>query len=228
MDGKLFVYIYALFICWVFWFILRGRVEYVKDRGELLEKLENLYGQFSGYIFVLAGEANKSMYEKLYSVVRESIRKGEVKKLKIVVGPEISIYPEDRDCLDSEGKAKNIECFKNLHPLFKLLSEFPEKIEVYYKIDNSLSNQRHFVLMIDFFKSYLYVEALHKPLQESRAILIHRPNVLEIIRYLLKFFFIIYFKKVERISLNETSIRKVRFSDFSSQIQGEFCAGGSL
>jgi len=229
MELKSITYVYLLFVCWLLLSTVKGRVEYIDNKGELFEGLKKLYRHFSGYVFILAGEANKTIYQELYTIAKNSFKSGRIRKFKIIVGPEISIYPEDRVCLHSDGRAKDISCFINLHPLFKLLSEFPDMVEIYYKMDSSLSNQKHFALMLSPLNSCLYVKALHLPHEESKAILIYKPNIVEILRYLLKFLFIVHFKNVKRLRLDEESVKCVRFNDFSSYtFRGEVHAGTSF
>jgi len=172
------VLVEVIILVFVGYEILKQRVKLISDREELFELLKGIYEfklRNKAKIFVFGGEANKEVYEKLYPLIYEKLKGGEIREVSFVVGPEISIYREDEERIE-KGNVKLAE----IHPIFKLKQEFPEAVRVYIKRDNSLANVNHFVTVEDEEgnTTLVYVEALHRPLQESRAVLIEKPNFL--------------------------------------------------
>jgi hypothetical protein len=169
-----------------------------------------------GNVRIVAGEANKTVYERICKLIEKAINEGRISLLEIVIGPEISVYSEDLKLLDEDGRIR--ECVSNphtIHPLFSLMKKYPDKVKVYYKTDASFLNVRHFAI-VENGKKFLYVEKLHSPLQESEAVLIENPNPILFGKYKKLFNEIINSGRVTPLQPELKKLKVVRFSDFSS------------
>jgi len=190
----------------LYWGLKSERI-FVKSREELILLLETIYREVRGTVCVVAGEANRSVYEKICSLVEELLSKGENLEIEIIIGPVVSVSSEDLKLVQS-GKIS-----PSLHPLFTLMERYPERVKVYYKTDTSFSNVRHFVIAEDKDgNNLLYVEKLHPPLKESEAVFIKNPNPILIRKYIRLFNKLKSSKRVKRLNLQ--NLRIVKFSDF--------------
>jgi len=216
MEGVLIVFIggIIIFSIIVIWWGLRAERTFVRNKSDLVSLLESLYSGVEGSVKIVAGEANKAVYERICKLIEKAIDEGRISLLEIVVGPEISVYSRDLKLLDGDGRIKeSVLNPHKIHPLFNLMKKYPDKVKIYYKTDASFLNVRHFAI-VENGKKLLYVEKLHSPLQESEAVLIENPNPVLLRKYKKLFSKIINSGRVT--PLQPEKLRIVRFSDFSS------------
>jgi hypothetical protein len=215
MEGVLIVFIggIIIFSIIVIWWGLRAERTFVRNKSDLVSLLESLYSGVEGSVKIVAGEANKAVYERICKLIEKAIDEGRISLLEIVVGPEISVYSRDLKLLDGDGRIKeSVLNPHKIHPLFNLMKKYPDKVKIYYKTDASFLNVRHFAI-VENGKKLLYVEKLHSPLQESEAVLIENPNPVLLRKYKKLFSKIINSGRVT--PLQPEKLRIVRFSDFS-------------
>lgn len=191
---------------------LRARRTFVKDKTELINLLESFYKEVSGDVKVVAGEANKVVYEKICKLMDKAIKEGKISQLEIVIGPQVSVFPDDLKLLNEDGTIKQeVVSPHKIHPLFELLKKYPDVVKVYYKTDASFLNVRHFAI-VENGKRFLYVEKLHSPLQESEALLVENPNPILFRKYKKLFEKVVRDKSVVPLTVNNLNL--VKFSDF--------------
>jgi hypothetical protein len=216
MEGVLIVLIGGIIVFSVIVILwgLRAERTFVRNKSDLVSLLESLYSGVEGSVKIVAGEANKAVYERICKLIEKAIDEGRISLLEIVVGPEISVYSRDLKLLDGDGRIKeSVLNPHKIHPLFNLMKKYPDKVKIYYKTDASFLNVRHFAI-VENGKKLLYVEKLHSPLQESEAVLIENPNPVLLRKYKKLFSKIINSGRVT--PLQPEKLRIVRFSDFSS------------
>lgn len=121
-------------------------------------------------ISIVAGEANISFYEELCNKI---VASNNPVQIELLMGPEISTWSCNSSLLNKKLPVDGLsdEQILSLHPLFRLKALFGNRVRLYLKLTN---DDRHFAFIGDG----LYIEERHKPLKESRAVWIERPNYL--------------------------------------------------
>ena len=164
------IFVFSILVLAVFvWLVARQKYKIILSEAELKESLKNIYSHVKGEIFVHAGEANVETYSQLEPVIEDFLNQAPENKITFVLGPVISVTEETYRKLKS-GKFDEINP-EDVHPLFRLLLKYPEKVTIYYKKDDLFKDINHFAIG----GKYLYMEAFHKPLEERKAILVENP-----------------------------------------------------
>ncbi len=163
------VVIFILISLYLVWPIIRQKDRFIFSEDELKRSLQEIYKNVKGEVFVHAGEANVKTYSQLKPVIESFLNKNPQNRVIFVIGPIISIKPEIYKRLQ-KNKFSDLKV-EELHPLFDLLFKYPDKVNIYYKKDDSFKDINHFAIG----GNYLYMEAFHKPLQERKAILVESP-----------------------------------------------------
>ncbi len=163
------------------WIMLgRQKERRLSSKEEIYEAMQDeVYQKNTLHLDVVAGEANIEIYWKLCKIIQNKLSEGSLEMVNFIIGPSLSTWETEKTVLDHLDKIKpefqKPGKIKELHPLFQLLLDYPDKVNVYYKKPNTkIENEPHFVLT----DTLIYTERPHKPLNESKAMIIENPNIL--------------------------------------------------
>lgn len=181
MKNLLFIFpTIFIFVNFYFWITLgRQKERKLSSKEEIYNVMQDdVYQRNTQNIDVVAGEANIEIYDKLCSITKRKLVDASLESASFIVGPILSTWDSQQEVIRiSDQKIKSeyqiTGKIKDLHPIFELFLDFPEKVSVYIKKSNSnIENEPHFVLT----DSLVYKERLHKPLDENKAVIIENPN----------------------------------------------------
>jgi len=199
--------------------LIRQNERVIGNKGELYAAIEEVYSRHISNLKVVAGEANKEIYEKLCPKMKKLLNENPKDTISIVIGPNISIFKEDLNMVDENGKLKTASDSSKIHPIFNLKTdaELGSRVSIYYKTGTKYSDESHFILS----DQLIYNEKPHRLLQETVAVIIEQPNVLMKKSYVKDFNRIINYQSVEELFSEQDIKEKVTFENFNrSKSQG--------
>jgi len=195
--------------------LVRQRERSIINQDDLYITIDSMYSQKISNLSVVAGEANKKMYQSLCPKIKRLLLNNTEEKISIVIGPIISVFDDDMQKLGTNGKLKDKSCIADIHPIFGLMKDqdISNRVSIYYKTNDQYSNQSHFVIS----DQIIYNEKSHAPLQETTAVIITKPNIFMKYAYKKRFEKIIKDEKyVVRLETDKKVMDNVVFDNFKS------------